>query len=89
MQHRRLYAAGIAALVLGVIAIVVVADPLATIVTAFPLRNLPDLNLPDLPGWATWLRRGILVVLVALAVVGGIEKARKDERAIREDEKSR
>lgn len=84
-QHPALYAGGVVALVASLVAIVVVADPLGAMVSALPWPDLPDLGLPDLPDWATWFRRGIVVAVMALAVIGAVGKARERERSAGED----
>ena len=45
--------------------------PLPAIVSAIPF---PD--LPDVPAWAKWAWRGVVIGAIVLAVIGEVEKER-------------
>ena len=36
--------------------------------------DLPSLGLPDLPGWLKWVKNGVILLLIALAVVGAVQE---------------
>lgn len=47
---------------------------LPDVVSSIALPDLPD--LPDLPGWLKWLWRAVVIIAIALAVIGEIQKDR-------------
>lgn len=72
-ERPRFYAAARFGVV--VVALVVVFNlVLPEVVSAIPFPPLPD--LPDLPGWARWLRLAVVIGIVALLVIGEVEKHR-------------
>ena len=70
-----IYAAGVVLLVALAVFVVVVFDPLRALASALPL---PDLGgLPNLPDWLKWIWRGLMISLIALAVIGTIERGKR------------
>jgi hypothetical protein len=47
----------------------VIVDPLGNVVSSLPV---PD--TPDLPGWADWLKLGLVFVLIVLGVAGALAR---------------
>jgi hypothetical protein len=88
-ESRPLRAFAVAAAVLVGIGIVVASDPLAELVGAVPWPDLAAGDLPDLPGWAKWIWRGIVLALIALAVEGAraLHKTAREHRDPQEDER--